>query len=106
MFAEVAFYRLVYLEGTQADLRTLATMLTVFRVSARSARGVDLSALPFAKYRRAIASPTSHAQSQPLGRAMRDTGVKLFPNPLARDPRGGANVGAIHANGTWPIHTA
>ena len=95
MFAEVAFYRLVFLEGTHADLGTVTTMLTAFRCSARSAHGVDLTAQAFARERSAIASPISYAETQPLGRAMREGGVELFRYPSARDPRGGANVGAF-----------
>jgi hypothetical protein len=96
MFAEVAYYRLVFLEGTRADLGAVTTQLTAFRVSARSARGVDLSAAPFAApgFRSAIASPSRYTESQALGRAMREAGVQLFRYPSARDP-GGVNVGAF-----------
>lgn len=95
MFAEVAYYRLVFLEGTRADLGVVTITLTSFRVSVRSSRGVDLVSPPFASHRRAISSPTSYAETQPLGRAMRDAGVELFRYPSARDPRGGTNVGAF-----------
>ncbi|HJU73452.1 MAG TPA: RES family NAD+ phosphorylase [Gemmatimonadaceae bacterium] len=94
MFAEVSFYRLVFLEGTHADLGTLTTTLTAFRVSARSAKGIDLVAPPFAAHQKAIASPVSYSETQPLGRAMRDAGVALFRYPSARDS-GGINVGAF-----------
>ena len=95
MFAEVAFYRLVFVEGTRADLGTLTTLLTTFRVNARSARGIDLTAPPFASHRKTIASPVSYSETQPLGRAMRDAGVELFRYPSARDPKRGTNVGAF-----------
>jgi hypothetical protein len=95
MFAEVAYYRLVFLEGTRADLGTLTTLLTVFRVSARSAKGIDLVAAPFALHRETIASPVSYGGTQGLGRAMREAGVELFRYPSARDHRGGINVGAF-----------
>jgi hypothetical protein len=94
-FAEVAFYRLVFLEGTQADLGTLSSELTTFRVNVRSKRAIDLTAAPFAKHRAAIASPISYAESQPLGRAMREVGIELFRYPSARDPHGGVNVAAF-----------
>src|SRR5215208_3418150 len=42
VFAEVAYYRLVFLAGTRADLGALTTQLTAFRVRARTAGGVDL----------------------------------------------------------------
>ncbi|MEW5914978.1 MAG: RES family NAD+ phosphorylase [Gemmatimonadota bacterium] len=95
MFAEVAFYRFVFLEGTRADLATVTTMLTAFRASARSARGIDLTMAPFDVHRAAIASPVSYGETQSLGRAMRNAGVELFRYPSARDAFGGVNVGAF-----------
>lgn len=95
MFAEVAYYRLVFLEGTHAELGAVSTMLTAFRVTARSNRGIDLVSPPFSTHRSKITSPTSYAETQPLGRAMRDAGVELFRYPSARDPRGGTNMGAF-----------
>jgi hypothetical protein len=94
-FAEVAYYRLVFLEGTKADLGAVTTQLTAFTVSARSARGVDLVSPPFDKHRRSIASPVKYAESQALGSAMREAGVELFRYPSARDPERGVNVGAV-----------
>jgi hypothetical protein len=73
----------------------ISTPLTVFRTKARSARGVDLTAPPFDAYRRTIASPARYDASQSLGAAMRAAGVELFRYPSARDPKGGANVGAF-----------
>jgi hypothetical protein len=94
-FAEVAYYRFVFLEGSKADLGEVATQLTAFTVRVKSARGVDLVAPPFASFRKTIASPTSYKETQALGAAMRAAGVELFRYPSARDlaPGGGINVG-------------
>lgn len=94
-FAEVAYYRLLFLDGTKADLGPLSTQLTAFTVSARSRRGIDLTASPFAAHRKAIASPADYATTQALGHAMRAAGVELFRYPSARDTHGGVNVGAF-----------
>jgi len=94
-FAEVAYYRFVFREGTRANLGVISTPLTVFRTKMRSARGVDLTAPPFDAHRRAIASPVRYDVSQSLGAAMRAAGVELFRFPSARDPEGGTNVGAF-----------
>lgn len=94
-FAEVAYYRLLFLEGTRAALEPVATALTAFTVRMRSARGIDLAAPPFDAFRHAIASPVSYADSQVLGQAMREAGVELFRFPSARDAEGGANVAAF-----------
>ena len=91
-FAEVAYYRLLFLEGTSAPLEPVTTQLTAFTVRARSARGIDLTSPPFDAHKRAIASPTRYDASQPLGSAMRDAGIELFRFPSAREP-GGVNVG-------------
>jgi hypothetical protein len=95
MFAEVAYYRMVFLAGTSAELGTITTQLTAFRVHARSRRGVDLVAKPFVAHRAAIASPSSYSETQALGAAMRAAGVELIRYPSARDVKGGVNVAAF-----------
>ncbi|MGH7617729.1 MAG: RES family NAD+ phosphorylase [Gemmatimonadaceae bacterium] len=95
MFAEVAYYRLVFLSGTRAELGLVTTQLTAFSVRARSSRGIDLVAPPFDAHRRTIASPTKYGAPQALGGAMRGAGVELFRYPSARDAEGGVNVAAF-----------
>ena len=94
-FAEVAYYRLLFLEGTKAELGTVETALTAFTASVRTTRGIDLTAPPFDAHRRAIASPTSYSSSQALGTAMRAAGVEAFKYHSARDAEGGTNVGVF-----------
>ena len=93
-FAEVAYYRLLFLEGTHAALGALTTALTAFTVLMRSSKGIDLVAAPFDAHLKSIASPVRYASSQALGAAMRQAGVELFRYPSARDA-GGVNVGAF-----------
>ena len=94
-FAEVAYYRFLFLAGTEAELGTLTTELTAFTVLARSEHGVDLVEPPFDAHRAEIAHPASYAASQALGAAMRAAGVEMFRYPSARDPAGGACVGVF-----------
>ncbi len=94
-FAEVAYYRMLFLAGSSAPLEMLLTQLTAFSVRMRSARSVDLTSPPFDVHRRAIASPTRYSATQALGAAMREAGVELFRYPSARDAAGGVNVGAF-----------
>jgi hypothetical protein len=94
-FAEVSYYRLLFLEGTSADLGVVTTQLTVFRVQARSDRAIDLVAAPFDAHRDVIASKVRYDEAQTLGATMRQAGVELFRYPSARDTRGGVNVGAF-----------
>jgi hypothetical protein len=94
-FAEVSYYRLLFLEGTRAMLGVVTTPLTAFTVRMRSARGIDLVAAPFDAHRKTIASPVNYTASQALGNAMRVAGVELFRYPSARDGEGGVNIGAF-----------
>jgi hypothetical protein len=92
-FAEVAYYRILFLEGTTAPLEPLVTPLTAFRVLLRTDRGIDLSRPPFAAHAAAISDPTSYDASQPLGTAMRTAGVHAFRFHSARDPGGVIRTG-------------
>lgn len=93
--AEVAYYRLLFLEGTVADLGTIDAELTSFTARVHTTRGLDLVRPPFDAYRQRIASPTDYDATQALGRDMRDAGIEAFRYPSARDPKGGANIGVL-----------
>ncbi|UCF66391.1 MAG: RES family NAD+ phosphorylase, partial [Acidobacteriota bacterium] len=98
VFAEVAYYRLVFLEGTEADLSPLMVELSLFRVSIRTEHGIDLTAPPFDAWREVVSSKTDYSETQALGHAMRDDGVEAFRYPSARDARGGVNVAVFAAS--------
>jgi hypothetical protein len=91
-FAEVAYYRLLFLEGTDADLGTIETELTAFNVPILTSRGIDLASAAFERWRPQLASKTSYTATQPLGVAMRDAGVEACRYDSARDDEGGVNV--------------
>jgi hypothetical protein len=91
-FAETAYYRLLFLEGTTADLAPIEVELSLFQVSLRTTRGVDLTRRPFDRQRAAIASPVDYSATQLLGREMREDGVHAFRYPSARDRVGGTNL--------------
>ena len=91
-FAEVAYYRLIFLDGTSADLESLTTQHTAFSARVKTPRGVDLSNRAFAKAKSAIASPSSYAATQQLGADMRAAAVEAARYPSARDREGGLNV--------------
>lgn len=94
-FAEVAYYRLLFLEGTSADLGLVETELTAFHCDVRTDRGVDLTVPPFAAHESVLRSPASYGETQALGEAMRGAGVEAFRYRSARDVRGGINVAVI-----------
>ncbi|WP_394826284.1 RES family NAD+ phosphorylase [Pendulispora albinea] len=100
-FAEVAYYRLLFLEGTSADLGIVSIELTTFLANIAAERGVDLLKPPFQAHQHLISSKTSYATAQPLGRDMRAAGVQAFLFASARtttertesSPMRGVNVG-------------
>ncbi|MGO8994991.1 MAG: RES family NAD+ phosphorylase [Polyangiaceae bacterium] len=94
-FAEVAYYRLVFLEGTKADLAPVTVELSAFTASVDAKRGVDLSRPPFAAYEARFCSKKSYAESQPLGSDMRAAGIEAFTFRSARDPGRGLNVALL-----------
>ena len=93
--AEVAYYRLLFLEGTRAGLGTVETALTAFRFGLRARRAVDLTAPPFDRYEARISSKVDYAQSQALGRDMRAAQVQAFLYVSARAPGRGINAGVF-----------
>lgn len=93
--AEVAYYRFVFLDGTAADLGLVQTEHTAFRVSVRTALGVDLTRPPFREHASRISSPTDYVHSQALGREMREDGVEVALYLSARDPKRGTNVALL-----------
>jgi hypothetical protein len=94
-FAESAYYRLLFLAGTTAELEPIMLDLSLFSADVRTATGVDLRAAPFAEHQAVISSPISYRDSQQLGGDMRRDGVAAFLYRSARDRRGGTNVGVF-----------
>ena len=90
--AETAYYRLVFLEGTEADLSPITVELSAFRADVRSRAAVDLTRPPFDVHHRAIASRIRYETTQRLGAEMRADGVEVVRYPSARDAAGAPNV--------------
>ena len=93
VFAEKAYYVLLFLDGTEAEFTPLTRPLTLFQVRVSTKKGADLTAPPFDALGEAISSPVSYRESQPLGAAMREAGVVAFRFQSARDPERGKNLG-------------
>ncbi|MCS6797248.1 MAG: RES family NAD+ phosphorylase [Myxococcota bacterium] len=91
-FAEVAYYRLVFLEGTAARIEPLSVGLTSFRAAIDARRAVDLTAPPFDAFEREISSPVRYTASQLLGRRLREAGIEACLYRSARDPDRGTCI--------------
>ena len=94
-FAEAAYYRLVFLDGTTADLDRVDVEVSAFRAAVRTRRGVDLTRPPFDRFEARISSPTRYDDSQALGADMRAAGVEAFRYRSARDPGRSVNVALL-----------
>lgn len=90
--AEVAYYRLLFLDGTAAPLDFVETQHTAFDVDVQAERAVDLRAPPFDAYAPRLCSPTRYDDAQALGRELREAGVEACLFTSARAPGGGTNV--------------
>ena len=63
-FAEKAYYLLLFLEGTSAELTPLETDVSIFQAAYETRRGVDLTRGPFARYGALISSPRPWAANR------------------------------------------
>ncbi len=92
-FAEVAYYRLLFLEASKAELAPVTVELTAFVASIRARAALDLTRAPFAAHETALAAKASYAACHRLGAEMRGAGIDLFLFRSARAKRPGVNVG-------------
>ena len=96
--AEVSYYRLVFLDGTSAELKPVIVDLTSFEVAMESDRFIDLTTSPFDAYAETISSRSKYLESQQIGREMRESGITAFRYHSARDRDGGANLALFDAS--------
>ncbi len=93
VMAEVAYYRLYFLEGTTAEISHTESEHSLFRVGYATDAGVDLTSPPFAAIAEEVSSKSSYRMPQEIGGAMRAAGVEAFLWTSARDPERGRNIG-------------
>ncbi|MBS0288518.1 MAG: RES family NAD+ phosphorylase [Proteobacteria bacterium] len=104
--AERAYYRFVFILGS--DIRTATDRMykTAFTVNVDTLKGIDLTQPPFLSYREHISSALSWQFSQPLGSKMRQHSIHAFKYFSARD-LDGYNIGVFSCNAfknKKPIH--
>ena len=80
--AEVAYYRLLFLEGPGEDLSPIAVELTSFSFGIRAKKSADLTG------ESRVSSKASYAHSQRRGRELRESGVQacLYLSARSRPP--------------------
>ena len=92
---EVAYYRLLFLKGTDANLGTVYADFTVFRASVRTSRGIDLTREPYVKHKSKLIHSTNYKPTQALGDKMRDATIQAFRYFSARDKDNGVNIAVL-----------
>lgn len=93
-FAEVAYYRLMFLNDSEADLGYIELSLTAFNAAIKTSRGLNLTKLPFVEHRQNVSAKNTYQYSQELGSSMRSADVTAFIFYSARDDEG-QNVAAF-----------
>ncbi len=93
--AEIAYYRLLFLHDTVADLKYIHVALTAFQALLKTNKGIDLCASPFSEYQQQISAPDNYTASQQLGSAMREANVEAFIYFSSRSPKLSKNIAAF-----------
>ncbi|MFZ4761192.1 MAG: RES family NAD+ phosphorylase [Alphaproteobacteria bacterium] len=90
--AEVVYGRFLFAHHSAAQFKPMQVPYTHFVARVKSNQSLLLNAPPFENHRNDISHPSSYAQAQLLGSAMRQAGTELFTYYSARHI-GGVNVG-------------
>lgn len=93
--SEVAFYRMLFLHHTDADLGYVNTSLTAYQSLIKTKKGINLTAEPFNHYEQQLSSKNDYSYSQAMGMAMREAGVETFSYYSARSIKKGENIAAF-----------
>lgn len=95
VLAEVAFYRLLFLTHSEAEISFVATEHTMYSARIATERGIDLTRGDFLEHLDSLTDRRSYAATHAAGTAMRELGVEAFVTRSARDDEGGDNVGVF-----------
>lgn len=96
---ESAFYRLFfYYDMEETPLHgVLQSQHTLFEFQYQTDFGIKLQDSPFDAYTDTLCDPVVYKDTQALGAAMREYGIKGFEYPSARDQSGGVNIALYDA---------
>jgi hypothetical protein len=93
LFAEAAYYRLVFLEGMETPFRDrVISQFTVFEASYMTEKGIDLRAAPFAKYGAVLRHKSRYLPCQLLGTELRERGIAAITYFSARAEDDATNI--------------
>ena len=93
LFAEAAYYRLVFLEGMETPFGDrVISQFTVFEAMFSTERGLDLSQPPFERHEKVLRHKSAYEPCQELGTVLRDRGVEAILYLSARADGDALNV--------------
>jgi hypothetical protein len=93
LFAEAAYYRLVFLEGMHKPFKErVISQFTIFEATYRTAQGLDLSQRPFRKYEAVLRHRSNYAPCQALGTVLREREIEAITYLSARTADDRLNV--------------
>lgn len=93
LFAEAAYYRLVFLEGMRKPFgERVISQFTVFEATYRTDRGLDLSQRPFKKHEAALRDRANYGPCQALGTVLREREIQAITYLSARTADDRLNV--------------
>ncbi|MBT8085108.1 MAG: RES family NAD+ phosphorylase [Woeseia sp.] len=93
LFAEAAFYRLVFLEGMEKPFADrVISQFTVFEANYMTDSGFDLTKPPFAKYETVLRHKSNYGPCQVLGTELRERGIAAIAYLSARAQENAVNI--------------
>ena len=93
LFAEAAFYKLVFLEGMETPFSDrVISQFTVFEANYHAEKGMDLARPPFAKHESVLRHKSHYLPCQLLGTELRERGTEAITYLSARADGDNVNV--------------
>lgn len=93
LFAEAAYYRLVFLEGMETPFGDrVISQFTVFEAAYHTGQGIDLTQAPFTRYKAVLRHKSNYLPCQLLGTELRERGIAAINYYSARTDGDAVNV--------------
>lgn len=97
LFAEAAYYRLVFLDGMQTPFADrVISQHTMFGATYQTDSGVDLGNPPFSQYEKVLRHKADYAPCQALGSELRQVGIDAISYLSARAAGSERNIALVH----------
>ncbi|NNC76675.1 MAG: RES family NAD+ phosphorylase [Woeseiaceae bacterium] len=93
LFAEAAYYRLLFLEGMEKPFRDrVISQFTVFEANYQTEKGMDLTRSPFEKHVGVLRHKARYEPCQVLGSELRERGIEAITYLSARAKMNETNI--------------